>query len=122
VLDFKFIFNYKLRKKADFDFVLKERKRIFSDDFIFFYRANALGYPRLGVLINKKNCRLAVTRNCLRRKIRELFRLQQQTLSGFDLVVMLQSPTDKTLIRDRFSCLKKMFSALEIQCRKSALL
>ena len=122
MLDFKYIFTYRLRTKADFDLVLKERKRLFSEDFILFYRKNNLDYPRLGMLIAKKNCKLAVIRNVLRRHIRELFRLQKQALLGFDLVVMLKSQTDKTNVKDRFSCLEQLFIELQAQCKKSALL
>ena len=43
---------------------------------------------RLGLVIGKKNVRLAVQRNRLKRVIRESFRLHQQCLSGWDLVLV----------------------------------
>ncbi len=49
---------------------------------------NDCGYPRLGLAIAKKNIRKAVTRNLIKRTVRENFRLQQQELINFDIVVL----------------------------------
>lgn len=44
--------------------------------------------PRLGVVVSKKNCRLAHQRNRFKRVVRESFRLQQQQLGGLDIIVL----------------------------------
>ena len=49
---------------------------------------NTLGYGRLGLAISKKNVKLAVQRNRIKRLIRESFRHHQATLADYDLVVM----------------------------------
>lgn len=49
---------------------------------------NDFDYPRLGLAIAKKNIRKAVTRNLIKRTVRENFRLQQQKLINFDIVVL----------------------------------
>ncbi len=49
---------------------------------------NDYGYPRLGLAIAKKNIRKAVTRNLVKRTVRENFRLQQQELINIDIVVL----------------------------------
>jgi ribonuclease P protein component len=51
-------------------------------------RGNDLDHPRLGLVIGKKSVRLAVERNRLKRQIRESFRLSQQELGGWDIVVV----------------------------------
>jgi ribonuclease P protein component len=51
-------------------------------------RSNGLAYPRLGLVIGKKSVKLAVERNRLKRQIRESFRLNQNTLTGLDIVVV----------------------------------
>ncbi|CAH0993023.1 Ribonuclease P protein component [Sinobacterium norvegicum] len=44
--------------------------------------------PRLGLIIAKKNVKLACTRNRLKRLLRESFRHQQHQLPELDIVVM----------------------------------
>ena len=51
-------------------------------------RHNQLNHARLGLVIGKKNARLAVTRNQIKRIIREYFRLMQKQLPAVDMVVV----------------------------------
>jgi ribonuclease P protein component len=51
-------------------------------------RNNDLDHPRLGLVIGKKSVKLAVERNRLKRQIRESFRLSQDHLVGWDIVVV----------------------------------
>lgn len=51
------------------------------------YMPNALGYPRLGMIVGKKTVRLAVRRNYMKRVLRELFRQRQHMLGGVDILV-----------------------------------
>ncbi|MEX0739301.1 MAG: ribonuclease P protein component [Pseudohongiella sp.] len=44
--------------------------------------------PRLGLVIAKKNIRLAVQRNRVKRLIRESFRHQQDSFTGLDIVIL----------------------------------
>lgn len=48
---------------------------------------NDAGWPRLGLIIPKRQVRLAVRRNTLKRWIREAFRHRQQRLPAADIVV-----------------------------------
>jgi len=50
--------------------------------------------PRLGLVIAKKNVRLAVHRNRIKRIARETFRLQQDKLPGVDAVVLARRGLD----------------------------
>ena len=54
---------------------------------------NSLAYPRLALVVPKRLAPRAVTRNRIRRLIREAFRLQQQRLGGNDCVVRLVNMT-----------------------------
>jgi ribonuclease P protein component len=56
--------------------------------FLFLARQNELDRPRLGLVIAKKNIRLAVNRNRMKRLIRETFRAKQQQLAGIDVIVL----------------------------------
>ncbi|RCV92438.1 ribonuclease P protein component [Vreelandella rituensis] len=51
-------------------------------------RFNALGYPRLGLIVSKKNVRHAVARNRFKRLARDSFRLRQHHLPAVDIVVL----------------------------------
>ncbi len=51
-------------------------------------------YPRLGLVIAKKNVRLAVQRNRVKRLIRETFRQQQAKLPPIDVIVLARRGMD----------------------------
>lgn len=51
-------------------------------------RDNELEHPRLGLVIGKKNVRLAVERNRVKRLIRESFRLHQDDIGSWDIVII----------------------------------
>ena len=51
-------------------------------------RDNGLDHPRIGLVIGKKNVRLAVERNRIKRIARDSFRLHQEQLGGLDIVVI----------------------------------
>lgn len=51
---------------------------------------NCLGYARVGVAIRKKDTRLAVDRNNIKRKIKGSFRSKVLELPGMDFVVYVK--------------------------------
>lgn len=53
-------------------------------------RRNDFAAARLGLAISKKHCRLASTRNRLKRIVRESFRQHLAILAGVDVVVLAQ--------------------------------
>lgn len=53
-------------------------------------RPNGLAHARLGTVVAKKNAKLAVQRNRLKRLLRERFRLSQVELSGLDIVALVK--------------------------------
>ena len=54
---------------------------------------NAGQEARLGMAISKKHCRLASSRNRLKRIVRESFRRHRAELEGLDIVVLNQGGT-----------------------------
>lgn len=92
--------NYRFPRKArliktdDFSSVFNFRKRISGHFFAIHYQRNQLGWPRLGLIVGKKTARLSVSRNYMRRVLRELFRAQQSQLASLDLVVRTQRAFD----------------------------
>lgn len=51
-------------------------------------RYNQLNHARLGLVVGKKNAKLAVTRNQIKRIFRESFRLLQEQLPVVDMVIV----------------------------------
>lgn len=51
-------------------------------------RHNQLNHARLGLVAGKKNSKLAVTRNQIKRQFREYFRLHQSELPCVDMVII----------------------------------
>jgi len=52
-------------------------------------------HPRLGLIIAKKNVRLAVQRNRIKRIIRDGFRVNQHDLKNLDIIVLAKRGIDK---------------------------
>ena len=53
-----------------------------------------MDHPRLGIIIAKKNVKLAVERNRLKRQLRETYRKERQLLPNLDLVVLAKKGAD----------------------------
>lgn len=58
-------------------------------------RPNDLNEARLGLIVAKKNVRLAVKRNRIKRVVRESFRLNQQNLETLDIIFLARRGLDK---------------------------
>ena len=55
---------------------------------------NTLGHHRLGIIVARKNVRLAVQRNRFKRITREFFRTQPGQEPGLDVIVMARKGVD----------------------------
>lgn len=111
----------RLLKPAEFSRVFDQAIRSSDRLFIILARQNDEHRPRLGLAISKKNARLAVDRNRIKRIIRESFRLNQSKLPAVDLVVMAR-PITRTLTNQAlFDSLNTHWNRLIKQCEKSSL-
>jgi ribonuclease P protein component len=52
---------------------------------------NSFSYPRLGLVISKKNVHLSVDRNRIKRLLRTTFRMNQNLLAGLDIVILARN-------------------------------
>jgi ribonuclease P protein component len=98
----------KLIKTDDFSSVFNFRKRISAKYLVVHYQPNNLQHARLGLVVGKKIAKLSVSRNYMRRVLREFFRLQQDEIRPVDLVVRVQKKFDKS----DFIQIKHEFSGL----------
>lgn len=56
--------------------------------FLCLAKQNSLPYPRLGIIVAKKNVRLAVNRNKIKRLLRESFRINKHQIPSCDIVML----------------------------------
>jgi len=77
----------RLLSGKDFDRVYALRQRVSDGYFSINYAPAATGAPRLGLSVGAKMAGNAVSRNRVKRTIRESFRLHRATLPPLDLVV-----------------------------------
>jgi ribonuclease P protein component len=77
----------RLRRKAQFEELLREGERRSLGGYMFYIGRRAAGAPRLGILISRRHAAAAVERNRIKRCIREAFRLEQENLGGLELLI-----------------------------------
>ena len=76
-----------LRKDADFARVYKKNNAFFNRDFTVLIKNNGLNHPRFGFSISKKIGK-ACERNQLKRRLREIVRLNYKNLNGVDIIII----------------------------------
>jgi len=77
----------RLRRKAQFEQLLREGERRSLAGYLFYVGRGAAQTPRLGILISRRHAAAAVERNRIKRCIREAFRLEQQNLGSLELLI-----------------------------------
>jgi ribonuclease P protein component len=83
---------HRLRHKPQFDLLYREGRRHSDSLFLILTRPNTLTHARLGLSIAAKAVGNAVSRNRVKRVIRESFRLNLYRLPCIDVVVNARSP------------------------------
>lgn len=98
----KFQRSQRLLDGKAFSAVLGRGRRYRADTLTLVYLPSER--PRLGIAVPKKQVRLAVNRNKVKRVLRENFRRQAQDLPPFDLVVLCRAgATDTDRLRQDFN-------------------
>jgi len=95
VQTYRLVKQAKMIKTDDFSSVFNFRKRFSLKYLAMHYQPNTLQRPRLGLVVGKKTAKLAVSRNYMRRVLRELFRLNQYEICHVDLIIRVQKKFDK---------------------------
>ena len=107
---FGFSRQSRLLKASEFKRVFDKAEIKVSDkNLLILARQNSTGFPRLGLVIAKKNVRTAVARNKVKRIIRETFRLSQNTLPELDYVVLARKGLGELDNRQLHSLLEKQW-------------
>jgi ribonuclease P protein component len=92
VMGLNFAKSKRLLTAKDFQFVFSSAEvKTSCPELLLLARFNQQPQSRLGLVIAKKHVKLAVTRNRLKRQIRESFRLQTDNLPSLDIVILARS-------------------------------
>ncbi len=91
---------------------LKTKRFLFTKKKIYKYlsikiKLNKLNYPRIGILIKKKNIKYSVKRNKIRRIIYETFRLKQHKIKNIDYLLIINK--NILNLKKKFFFLKKIW-------------
>ena len=78
---------YRLLKTDDFSSVFNFRCSVHGQFFQVLVKPNGLGFARLGLVVGKKIAKQAVKRNYIKRRVREVFRLNAADLTAVDFIV-----------------------------------
>jgi ribonuclease P protein component len=108
----------RLLKATDFKQVFDNPERSSDRYFTVLARLNGKDYPRLGLAISKKNAKLAVSRNRIKRIIRESFR-QTTNLCNADFVVMTTRQGEQGTNQELFAALQKHWQTIQKKCAQS---
>ena len=93
--------------------------RVSSKHFLILARGKSLPTARLGIIVAKKNVKLAVQRNRVKRLLRESFRLRKSSLPNLDLVVLAKKGIDRLDNPDCASELQYLWNKLSRKVEKS---
>jgi ribonuclease P protein component len=92
---------------AAFSRVFRGASKSRDDFFLILSKGNGKTSARLGLAISRKHCRLASSRNRVKRIVRESFRRHQSELGGVDIVVIGQSGISRAGNRSLFDSLDR---------------
>ena len=83
----EFPHSVRIVRSSDYRALYKTGRKVHSESFVLFFRANKVGHPRLGITVSRK-IGSAVVRNRIKRMFREIFRRSFREIPGqFDIVV-----------------------------------
>jgi len=93
-MPFKFPYSKRIRREEDFKKLLRKGKKIKNNFFLYFLR-NDYKYHRFAISVNRKIDK-AVQRNYIKRRMKELFRLNRQIIDNhYDVWIIMKNSFTK---------------------------
>lgn len=106
-----------IRQNNDFKNVYYKGSKIVNRYFIFYYFKNNLGYDRIGFTVSTKLGK-STLRNRVRRRLREVFRLNyHEDLKGYDFVIVARSKMKNSEYKKVDREFKKVFKKFRSQIK-----
>jgi ribonuclease P protein component len=91
----RFTKKHRLLVKSEFQSLFEKAHKISYRFLKILFKKNDNLHGRLGLIVAKRVAKKAVTRNQIKRVIRESFRFHQEKLTGMDFIVIARQPCDK---------------------------
>lgn len=86
--------HYRLLNKVDFKNVFDKSNKVSQKYLLALFKTNQLSHARIGIIVGKRVANKAVTRNQIKRVLRESFRHHQDHLKGLDIIVIARQQCD----------------------------
>ncbi len=104
-------FENRIKKRKDFEKILKEGKSLHSEIFTVKFLENNLNQSRFGFIVSKKISKKAVTRNTVKRRLREQIRLRLLKFEkGLDVIIIAKKDIVKKKSEEIGCIIEKLFS------------
>lgn len=104
----------RLLTSADYSGVFRDATyKVAHRHYLLLARPKTAGCARLGLIVSKKNARLATRRNRIKRVVRESFRLRGENLDSLDIVFLARPGFDTLPHRDQTRLISQAWSRLE---------
>ena len=104
--------NNWLRHRTEFKAIYGTRYRIRVGRLLLLAKPNSLAGPRLGLTIAKKQIKLAVQRNRIKRLVRESFRQHGNGLPCVDMVLLVYKGIEGIDNKQLYQCLETLWQQL----------
>ena len=109
-------YTVSLKENRQFRRLYAKGKNSVTPYLVLYCRKNGRAVSRLGITVSRKLCK-AVTRNKIRRRIREIYRLNEDRLQpGYDLVVVARVKAAYGTYRDLERSFLKLAKQLNLLC------
>lgn len=110
-MHYKYLKEYRLRSPKDYRYIRKMGCKLNTPHFLIYVNFNTLEYSRLGVTVSRRVGN-AVTRNKLKRYIKEYFRLNRLSIGKNDFSVIAKSNAGHLLYEDVYRELSHIVDSL----------
>ncbi len=102
----------KLKKPREFSYVYKNGEKWVGEYMVLLFVRNNLPYSRIGIVVSKKVGR-AVVRNKVKRRLREIVRLNKELIpKGLDIVIIAKTKARSVTFWDLREDLLRGFSEI----------
>jgi ribonuclease P protein component len=115
---YRFLRSHRITKPAEYREIFKSSRRFTESNLILLSRRNRSDTARLGLALSNRWIQGSVSRNRIKRLIREYFRREKNRLKGLDIVVLARGDLHGLDNKQLTRLLERLWSKLE-QCRES---